>query len=470
MNLSNNNVSQIKYNGFEIDLVKLDGIVIYHRMGLYVPYEFRDRSDIEHVKTLVTKAHTDLSYMFYDSYNLISVNTQDWDTSNVTTMSNMFWGCYYIESLNLSSFNTSNVTDMSGMFTNCFCLHTLDVSNFDTSQVTNMDSIFYGCKWLTSLDLSNWDTSNVTEMGSMFNGCELLTELVLSNWDASSIIDRYDTYAMFNACDNLRILRLDNCSYDTISKIIAPVSNLPTNYISGGVTRKIYCQEKNITNQDGEKLEAPENWVFEFVEAAPGTPEVPEEPEIPEEPETPEIPEEPEDSLLYEPYEFRNDTTLTDVRTIVNDTHTDLSYMFSGCTALETVNTTDWDTSNVRTMVSAFYNCTSLETLNLSSFDTSGVIQMYNMFWGCTNLETLDLSNWNMDNVGSSGYMFSDCESLHTLRLDNCNYNTIYKIVRLSDLPTTKVNGETRKIYCKRENVDTSITTHLVNWELIYVD
>lgn len=34
---------------------------------------------------------TDLSYMFYESNNLISLDVSNWDTSNVTNMSYLFY-------------------------------------------------------------------------------------------------------------------------------------------------------------------------------------------------------------------------------------------------------------------------------------------------------------------------------------------------------------------------------------------
>ena len=64
---------------------------------------------------------------------------------------------------------------------------------------------------------------------------------------------------MFSGCTSLHTLRLDNCSNDTISKIIAS-GGFPTNAIEG-VTRTIYCKEENAAG-----LTAPTNWVFSYVD------------------------------------------------------------------------------------------------------------------------------------------------------------------------------------------------------------
>jgi len=62
----------------------------------------------------------------------------------------MFYECYNLRSLDLSSFNTSAVTDMSYMFYDCINLITLDLSNFDTSKVNTMYEMFcYCCKLKT---------------------------------------------------------------------------------------------------------------------------------------------------------------------------------------------------------------------------------------------------------------------------------------------------------------------------------
>ena len=58
--------------------------------------------------------------------------------------------------------------DMNSMFYNMFNLTTLDLSNFDTSRVTDMGSMFHNVSSLTALNLSNFDTSRVTNMASMF--------------------------------------------------------------------------------------------------------------------------------------------------------------------------------------------------------------------------------------------------------------------------------------------------------------
>ena len=294
----------------------------------------------------------------------------------------------------LIKLNTSNITTMHQMFYQCHSLTSVDLSNWDTSNVTNMNTVFYYCNSLTSLDLSGWDTSNVTDMTGIFQSCFSLQSVDLSNWDASNVTN---LAYVFYSCHSLHTLRLDNCSNNTISMIITS-SNLPTNAIEG-VTRTIYCKESEAAG-----LTPPKNWVFEFVPEDEGG----NEPEVPEE----EIP-------LYNQGEFQDDRDIFDVRTMVTEEYDNLENMFRYCENLRSVNTQDWDVSNVTNMTE--------------------------MFAMCMSLEELDLSTWTINERAMTNGIFVGCNNLRTLRLDDCSNSTISKIINSGGFPTN--NGGT--IYCK---------------------
>ena len=152
--------------------------------------------------------------LFKNMTDAISIETCDFDTSNVTCMERMFSRCSSITALDVSNFDTSNVTDMFVMFSSCSSLTALDLSSFDTSNVTDMIGMFSGCTSLTALDLSNFDTSNVTDMHGMFESCSSLTALDLSSFDTSNVTDMH---GMFESCSSLTALDLNN--FDT-SKVI----------------------------------------------------------------------------------------------------------------------------------------------------------------------------------------------------------------------------------------------------------
>ena len=192
-NLFNLEIEKVKLDTSEIVLMKWNNIVIYEKALFYTPYEFRGKAQLTQVKTTVSKEHPDLSTMFYGCTNLESINTPEWDTSNVTTMNQMFGSCSSLMSLDLSSFDTSKVTDMFGMFGRCMKLRPLDLSNFNTDKVTDMAYMFTMCDLLTELDLSNFNTGKVTDMAHMFSYCNsLLTIEGISDWNISSLNYKYN--------------------------------------------------------------------------------------------------------------------------------------------------------------------------------------------------------------------------------------------------------------------------------------
>ena len=421
------------YDGYDsIKIILLNGTITTDlstpcnqiaKVKIYYPEDTKriafDNTRIEHINYCKTTNFTTMNSMFYECTNLTNLNVSNWDTSNVTDMSWMLCNCGNLTSIDVSNWNTSNVTNMNHMFFSNYMVESLvelNVSDWDTSNVTDMGYMFYGRSKLVELNVSNWDTSNVADMSSMFSGCGSLTSLDLSNWDTSNVnitqdmfmactslaelnlsnFDMTNVYApsnMFANCTSLHTLRLDNCSYSTISKIITS-SDLPTGTIDG-VTRTIYCKKSEAAG-----LTPPRNWVFSYVS---------EEPEIP----------------LYEVGKFKNNKEITEVRTMVNESHDNLSHMFFGCSNLVSVNTEDWDTSNVTDMSAMFHSCISLTTLDLSSFDTSKVIYMTEVFNSCNSLQSLNLSNWDTSKVTAMNYMFQYCINLVNLDLSSFDMSNV---------------------------------------------
>lgn len=107
----------------------------------------------------------------------------------------------------------------------------------------------------------------------------------------------------------------------------------------------------------------------------------------------------------------------------------------------------------ITSMWRAFYNNSSLIEIDLSMLDTSQTTNITSLFYNCTSLETVNLSNFDLINLTNSTYAFSGCSSLHTIRLDNCSSDTISKIIYISSFPKGELEGVTRTIYCKEENI-----------------
>ena len=57
--------------------------------------------------------------------------------------------------------------------------------------------------------------------------------------------------------------------------------------------------------------------------------------------------------------------------------------MFMGCSSIESLDLSSWNTSNVKDMRCMFMDCIKLKSLDLSGWDTSNVDFMLNMFTNC---------------------------------------------------------------------------------------
>ena len=55
-------------------------------------------------------------------------------------------------------------------------------------------------------------------------------------------------------------------------------------------------------------------------------------------------------------------------------------YMFNGCSSLNSINLSSFNTSNVTIMTGMFNGCYPLNSINLSSFNISNVTDMRNIF------------------------------------------------------------------------------------------
>jgi surface protein len=95
--------------------------------------------------------------------------------------------------------------------------------------------------------------------------------------------------------------------------------------------------------------------------------------------------------------------------------------MFNGCSALKSLDLTNFNTAKVTDMGNMFYGCSALKSLDLTNFNTAKVTDMGNMFYGCSALTSLDLTNFNTANVEFMYYMFEGCSALKSLDLTNFN-------------------------------------------------
>ena len=184
---------------------------------------------------------TTLSSFFKELKSLTSISgLENLNTTHVTDMSKMFYNCYNLSSLNLSQFNTGNVEKMNEMFYNCHGLNSLDLSAFNTAKVNNMYRMFYYC-FVRTIDLSSFNTANVENMDEMFAGASLVVNIYTSD---SFKTDKLTTSKyMFYLCT-----KLPNFNKDEVDATHA-------NYGAGGYFKKIVGQKGSVTlGANGEPL------------------------------------------------------------------------------------------------------------------------------------------------------------------------------------------------------------------------
>ena len=127
-------------------------------------------------------------------------------------------------------------------------------------------------------------------------------------------------------------------------------------------------------------------------------------------------------------YEYRNEIVTAEIDVTGM---TDASYLFYGCSGLQSINMVGFDTSDITDMKFMFHGCKKLETLDLSGFDTSDVTDMQYMFYGCETLETLDLSGFDSSKVTSMSWMFDRCKSLEKLNLNGFDTRNVEFMVSM---------------------------------------
>lgn len=169
-----------------------------------------------------------------------------------------------------------------------------------------------------------------------------------------------------------------------------------------------------------------------------------------------------------------------------------MSYMFTNCRDLSTLDLTTFDTSNVTNMANMFVsgditkpmkiesisfgenfktnnvvnmaamfgNCNYLKNLDVSNFDTGNVVNMHDMFASCHSLTTLDLSNWNTSKVTDMHGMFFACRNLTSLNL--CSFDTT-NVTNMSSMFANSFNLE-------KIRVSSSFTTTNANTTNMFLD
>ena len=322
-----------------------------------------------------------MNAMFAGDSSLTSIDASQLKLDSVIQCAYMFDDCKQLKSLDVSNWNVGNVKNFSSMFAGCTVLKSITgLNNWDTTAATDMSSMFSSDQNLgtnensNTLDLSNFDTSNVIKFQAMFMGCKHLSSITgLENWNTASAQYMSD---MFAYDDNLNTLDLSN--FDT--------SNVTT--FREMFTSDIGLKSLNVSNFKTDKVENFSN-MFSGCKALTSITGL--------------------------------DTWKTTGASL--DKSVDMSSMFAYDDNLNTLNLSNFDTSNVTTFEDMFTSDIGLKSLNVSNFKTDKVENFSNMFSSCkaltsiTGLETWKTTGASLDKSVNMSYMFAYDDNLNTLDL-----------------------------------------------------
>ena len=270
----------------------------------------------------------DLYGLCFELSELQQFSIQDSSSALPTNMKFMFNFCFDLITVDFNNINTSNVVSMEAMFSSDSNLKTIKgLENADTSNVISMKNMFEECYTLTNSDLSflsKWSNSKCTNMSRMFAGAHKITSMInikmpnvedasgmYSSTGLTSITGNFlgqkikDASFMFTSCSSLTTLPSDyrtifgnNSALTNVSYLFANCTKLAVKLDNDPLS---YNQDGTITINDTKRNN-------QILRNCP--------------------------NVTDASYIFENCTAITDLPVFVfwyNTKLTDVSYAFSGC-------------------------------------------------------------------------------------------------------------------------------------------
>lgn len=240
-----------------------------------------------------------------------------------------------------------------------------------------MEKMFSSCYKLESIDLSGFDTSNVTNMEGMFSECYILSSIKIPCNVQSKVLLPTGTWKDIEGNQYTELPQSKATSFE-ITKAVDENLEIPEDAVYfgswNGMTWSI--------DADGELL-------ITGVDTRT--------------------------TADYEYATWRSYEEYIKTAVVKAESVKSTYFWFNGCSSLESVDVSAFDTSMVSDMSGMFRNCSSLASVNLNIFNTNNVTNMSSMFSGCSQLENIDVSNFETSSVTNMGWMFADCSKLKEL-------------------------------------------------------
>ncbi|WP_125584748.1 BspA family leucine-rich repeat surface protein, partial [Lacticaseibacillus jixianensis] len=320
------------------------------------------------------------------------------------------------------------------------------LENIDTSRVENMSGVFYNNSKLSSVDLADWDVSHVKSMGQMFDGSGLVS-LDLSQWAPNP---KVDVTLAFGSMSNLRELNLSSFNLDDSADfgdgtdqlevlilgdrtLLCGIPNVSGKNWVGEKTGHSFFQTYGGGHADTYRLQdatmegewGSVNWQLEdgilSLNEGVGTDTHGESPWasirelIDEVVINGKVAAPVDSSRLF--YDLRSVISYVGLEHLDVGAVQSMNSMFGYNVNVQSLDVSNWDTSNVKTMYGTFEDCHRLEQLPIEAWDVSTVDDICYFLYG-TNLSTLDLSGWQYAGRYSN-WAFEDMENLRELDISN---------------------------------------------------
>lgn len=120
----------------------------------------------------------------------------------------------------------------------------------------------------------------------------------------------------------------------------------------------------------------------------------------------------------------KSDAKNVDLTMISPKNETSLEYLFEKNTNLININASNWDTSNIVSLIGAFATIPNLKSVDFADWDVSKVTTFFAMFDASFKIENIDVSKWNTSSATNMGWMFNG-NNFKTLDVSNFNTSKV---------------------------------------------
>ncbi len=447
--------------------------------------EFSDWSEARVATAVVVETPivaSTTNYWFNEFQQCTSFNLEKLDTSQVTSMAGMFTACINLVELDLSSFSNEHLINVSEMFTNCTALTTVYVGAEWTPKDDYASmSLFSNCQKLqggrgtlysyvknNTAEYARADNDEFKSGYFTYKDDKLLIRNLLSNVtiDVQDMEDG-NIKLVFRGESIPELIRIASTKVGVAEQFIFVENDETSSYVVISATkdqilsvadatnktvfgvwdengvlriynRIVYTEDDYICDEEGNK------YLSSNVCSMPSTISVEGSTHISNDAWTvstvkaniksivfvDEIKVDTAANMFQNLSYCTNITVCDDDGKVLLDTSsvTNMSSMFSGCTALtdDAVQTlfANISTENVTNMYAMFNGCKGLKNLTLpEQFNTSSVTNMSAMFKACSALTSLNLSSFDTSNVTTMSDMFNSCGN-GIAELDLTSFNT----------------------------------------------